>query len=177
METDFSGNVQYAYIFFGGKRIVRQDGLGIRNYYFPDHLGTARVVNNASGSVLDDSDFCPNGKECYIAVSSSGNKYKFTGKERDTESGLDYFGGRVAGPLILNLRVPRPSVWEGRGCCNCLGCSLSAKDRCGPCSCLSRHRRKNCSRANLLDGRPVSFSPDSGACTGASPQLSSDSKR
>jgi RHS repeat-associated protein len=94
METDFSGNLQYEYIFFGGKRIARQDGSGNRNYYFADHLGTARVVTNASGSVLDDSDFCPFGRECYVALSSSGNAYKFTGKERDPESGLDEFGAR-----------------------------------------------------------------------------------
>jgi len=33
------------------------------NYYFADHLGTARVVTNSSGTILDDSDFYPFGGE------------------------------------------------------------------------------------------------------------------
>ena len=64
------------------------------NYYFADHLGTARVVTDAAGNTQDDSDFCPFGKECYFITSSSSNTYKFTGKERDSESGLDDFGAR-----------------------------------------------------------------------------------
>jgi RHS repeat-associated protein len=51
------------------------------------------VVASATGAILDDSDFYPFGKEVPI-VSSTDNPYLFTGKERDTESGLDYFGAR-----------------------------------------------------------------------------------
>jgi RHS repeat-associated protein len=63
------------------------------NYYFADHLGTARIVTNSTGTPLDDSDFYPFGGERQY-LSSSGNTYKFTGKERDAESGLDDFGAR-----------------------------------------------------------------------------------
>jgi len=58
-----------------------------------DHLGTARVVTNASGTVLDDSDFYPFGGERPY-LSSSGNIYKFESKERDAETGNDEFGAR-----------------------------------------------------------------------------------
>src|SRR6266704_6116893 len=96
-ETDLTGSTTNAsfneYIFFGGKRIALRDYLNNVNYYFADHLGTARIVANSSGTVLDDSDFYPFGGERVI-TSSSGNRYKFTGKERDSESGLDYFGAR-----------------------------------------------------------------------------------
>lgn len=50
------------------------------NYYVADHLGASRVVTNSSGTVLDDSDFYPFGGE-RLVVTSSGNSYKFTGKE------------------------------------------------------------------------------------------------
>jgi RHS repeat-associated protein len=63
------------------------------NYYIADHLGSSRIVTNSSGTVLDDSDFYPFGGERSYS-SSSGNNYKFTGKERDTESGLDDFTAR-----------------------------------------------------------------------------------
>lgn len=84
-----------------GKRIVRQHGGAsscpssgtVSEYYLEDHLGSSRTVTDSAGNVLDDSDFYPFGGERVVA-SSSGNTYKFTGKERDSESGLDNFGAR-----------------------------------------------------------------------------------
>jgi RHS repeat-associated protein len=92
-ETDGSGNLTDEYIFFGGKRIARRDSSSNVDYYFADHLGSARVITNSSGTILDDSDFTPFGVEMSHS-SGSGNRYKFTGKERDSESGLDNFTAR-----------------------------------------------------------------------------------
>jgi len=96
-ETDNTGVITNAafheFIFFNGNRIARRDSTNAVNYYFSDHLGTSRIVTSSSGSVLDDSDFYPFGGERIISA-SSGNTYKFTSKERDSESGLDYFGAR-----------------------------------------------------------------------------------
>jgi len=96
-ETDLSGNTNNSsfkeFVFFNGKRIASRDYSNNVNYYFADHLGTARIVTNASGTPLDDSDFYPFGGERVIS-SSSGNTYKFTGKERDGESNLDNFDAR-----------------------------------------------------------------------------------
>jgi RHS repeat-associated protein len=92
-ETDLSGNLSYEFIFLGGQRIARRDSSNNVNYYFTDHLGTVRIITNAAGTILDDSDFYPFGGERLI-TSSSGNSYKFTGKERDSESGLDNFEAR-----------------------------------------------------------------------------------
>ena len=60
---------------------------------FADQLGSARVVTNSSGTIQDDSDFYAFGGERVVS-SASGNVYKFEGKERDGESGLDDFGAR-----------------------------------------------------------------------------------
>jgi len=92
-ELDSGGSVTNEYIYFNGKRIARRDSSGNVAYYFADHLGSARVVTNSSGAIQDDSDFYPYGGERVIS-SSSGNTYKFTSKERDSESGLDNFGAR-----------------------------------------------------------------------------------
>jgi len=93
-ESDASGNITDEFLFFGGKRIARRNvSSGNISYYFADHLGTSRVVTNSVGTVLDDSDFYPFGVERAV-LSSSGNAYKFTGKERDSESALDNFGAR-----------------------------------------------------------------------------------
>jgi len=76
-------------------RRARRDGSGNVNYYFSDHLGSSRVVTNSAGTILDDCDFTPFGQERCVS-SSSGNTYKFTGKERDpiAEGGKDYFPAR-----------------------------------------------------------------------------------
>src|SRR6266849_112878 len=96
-ETDLAGNTNNSgfneYVFFDGKRIARRDSSNNVSYYFADHLGTARIVTNSSGTVLDDSDFYPFGGERPYS-SSSGNTYKFNGKERDPETGNDDFGAR-----------------------------------------------------------------------------------
>ena len=92
-ETDLSGNNPHEYVFFGGQRVARKDSNGLVYYYFSDHLKTASVVTDSGGNLKADSDFYPWGGELQI-YSNFNNTYKFTGKERDSETGLDYFGGR-----------------------------------------------------------------------------------
>jgi RHS repeat-associated protein len=93
-ETDAAGAVSDEFIFFAGKRTARKKSpSGEINYYFADHLGSSRVVTSAAGAILDDSDFYPFGKEVPFA-SATDNSYLFTGKERDAESGLDFFIAR-----------------------------------------------------------------------------------
>jgi RHS repeat-associated protein len=66
---------------------------GSINYFAEDFLGTSRVATDASGVVCYDADFYPYGGEVPYTNSCSP-VFKFEGKERDTESGNDYFGGR-----------------------------------------------------------------------------------
>jgi RHS repeat-associated protein len=141
METDFSGNVQYEYIFFGGKRIARQDGSGNRNYYFADHLGSTRVVTDASGTPCYKADYLPYGMEntpSGFSNTCSAN-YKFTGYERDPETNNDYafaryysfreerflspdpIGGEITDPKTLNkytyVRNNPVNLTDPRGLC------------------------------------------------------------
>jgi len=115
-EDDGNGNLTDEYVFFGGKRIARRNvSSGNIYYYFTDHLGTARVVTNASGTIQDDSDFYPFGVERPI-LSSSGNRYKFTGKERDSDlSGLDNFGARFDASQYGRFMSPDgPLIYQDR---------------------------------------------------------------
>jgi RHS repeat-associated protein len=100
-ETDLAGTVQNTYVFFGGQRVARRDSAGAIHYYFSDHLGSHGVVENATGTACEqDIDYYPYGgvENDYCAVVPQN--YKFTGKERDTESGLDYFGRRHSGSSL-----------------------------------------------------------------------------
>ncbi|HWY23089.1 MAG TPA: RHS repeat-associated core domain-containing protein [Candidatus Acidoferrum sp.] len=93
-ETDLAGSVQNTYVFFNGQRVARSDSTGI-HYYFSDHLGTHGVMENATATVCEqDIDYYPYGgvQNDYCALVQQ--HYKFTGKERDSESNLDYFGAR-----------------------------------------------------------------------------------
>jgi RHS repeat-associated protein len=94
-ETNLSGALKAEYIFFGGKRIARRDPSGAVHYYFADHLGSTDIVTNATGTVVEEeSEYYPFGGERVIIDAGIGNNYKFTGKERDPEDGLDEFGAR-----------------------------------------------------------------------------------
>ena len=93
-ESDLSGNLKSEYVFFNGERVARRDfPAGSVAYYFSDHLKTASVITDSVGNIKSESDYYPWGGELQF-VNSDPNHYKFTGKERDTETGLDYFGAR-----------------------------------------------------------------------------------
>ena len=62
-------------------------------YYIEDSVGSSRVITDSSGNLCYDADFYPFGGERPYTTTCSQN-YKFTGKERDSESGLDDFGAR-----------------------------------------------------------------------------------
>lgn len=59
-----------------------------------DHLGSVRVTLTETGVVDSWSDYYPFGKESRGSSTVNEPKEQFTGKERDSESGLDYFGAR-----------------------------------------------------------------------------------
>jgi RHS repeat-associated protein len=107
LETDLSGNVQNEYIFFNGDRVVRSDSSFALHYYFHNHLMTTEVVTNAVGSLppQQDVDYTPYGT---IIDGTPSEKYLFTGKERDNESGLDNFGKRYNASSMGRFMTPDP---------------------------------------------------------------------
>jgi RHS repeat-associated protein len=95
-ESDLAGTQKSEYVFFDGERVARRDGptgTGGVFYYFSDHLKTASVITDSAGVIKAESDYYPWGGELQF-VNNDSNDYKFTGKKRDTETGLDYFGAR-----------------------------------------------------------------------------------
>ncbi len=62
-------------------------------YYHVDALGSVRAITDGNGAVVGPRyDYLPFGEE--TAAQTSTNTRRFTGKERDGETGLDYFGAR-----------------------------------------------------------------------------------
>ena len=77
-------------------------------YYVGDHLGSTRLELAGSGWPLSSSIFYPFGQE--QTAGADPNHYKFTGKERDAESGLDNFGARYYGSSMGRFMSPDKPV-------------------------------------------------------------------
>ena len=100
-ESDASGNVTDEYVFFGGKRIAHHVITGNSIYYYAeDFLGTSRVITTSNGTVCYEADFQPFGGENPPITNTCPQNYKFTGKERDAETGNDNFGARYFSPTL-----------------------------------------------------------------------------
>jgi RHS repeat-associated protein len=109
-ETDLAGTTKSEYVFFDGERVARRDGAtgtGGVFYYFSDHLKTASVVTDSTGNIKAESDYYPWGGELQFTNNDS-NHYKFTGKERDSETGNDYFGARYNSSSTGRFLTPDP---------------------------------------------------------------------
>jgi RHS repeat-associated protein len=105
-------------------------------YLTADHLGSTRMVTDASGTVQSLTDYLPFGEEIQSGVGgrpapyypsdalavADGVTQKFTGKERDVETGLDSFGARYFGsapgafhqpdPLLNSGKSSNPQTWN-----------------------------------------------------------------
>ncbi|HEY6249912.1 MAG TPA: RHS repeat-associated core domain-containing protein [Candidatus Angelobacter sp.] len=109
-ESDLSGTLKSEYVFFDGGRAARRDlASGAVSYYFSDRLKTAAVITDSAGTIKEDEDFYPWGGELPF-VNNDPNKYKFSDKERDAETGLDYFGARFYGNALGRFTSPDPKM-------------------------------------------------------------------
>ncbi len=101
-------------------------------YVTPDHLGSPRAVTGATGTVISRHDYKPFGRELLVGDAGrtaaqffgvdDGSRQKFTGYERDDETGLDfaqarYYSsqlGRFAStdPLLATGRTTMPQSWN-----------------------------------------------------------------
>jgi RHS repeat-associated protein len=107
-EANFSGLVEEEYVYFNGARIARLDTplpITAVHYYFSDHLGSASVITDPSGNIQQQYYYYPYGGS-ESSTGSDPNRYKFTGKERDAESGLDMFGARYYGSSLGRFMTP-----------------------------------------------------------------------
>jgi RHS repeat-associated protein len=103
------------------------------HYLTRDPLGSVRIVTDQSGRVVSRHDYLPFGEEVPRGFGARADmdgygppepalRHRFTGKERDAESGLDYFGARYlsaaqgrftgADPANAGARPLEPQSWN-----------------------------------------------------------------
>lgn len=86
-------------------------------YYELDAVGNVLVVEDSAGAVLEQHDYLPFGEELCgttaCSTSPAGQARRFTGKERDQETGFDYFGARYYGSKIGRFTTTDPVyTWQ-----------------------------------------------------------------
>jgi RHS repeat-associated protein len=106
-----SGNApvwKHTNVYAGGKLIATYDGNGL-HFHIADPLGTRRAQTNAAGALEATYQSLPFGDDLTPAnLSIDPTENHFTGKERDTESGLDYFDARYYGSSMGRFMSPDP---------------------------------------------------------------------
>lgn len=100
-------------------------------YTTSDYLGSPRLVTNSGAGVVSRHDYMPfgealgsgvGGRSTGIGFVADGIRLQFTLKERDNETGLDYFGARYYGsiqgrftspdPLMASAETGDPQSWN-----------------------------------------------------------------
>lgn len=94
-EVSSSGGWNRGEVFAGGKHLATYSGgTGGTTYFIhADWLGTERARTTATGAPYETCTGLPFG-DGFSCSSTDVSPLHFTGKQRDTESGLDYFGAR-----------------------------------------------------------------------------------
>ncbi len=115
-EFDGSGAWQHTNVFNG--QLLAYDNRGL---HFPqtDPLGTARVQVSGTGAPEESCASLPFGDGLTCTPGAiDPTEHHFTGKERDTESGLDYFGASRSdaslvfrGEAVLIVLAIAHAVW------------------------------------------------------------------
>ena len=114
-QTDYPSLREMKNIYVGQSRVASQMSISGDNttsyenvntyYYHPDHLGSSQLITDYQGKEYERVEYTAYGESWIEKETDSGSMipYKFTGKEKDTETGLYYYGARYYNP--------RTSAW------------------------------------------------------------------
>jgi RHS repeat-associated protein len=89
----------------------------VKNTYYPryqygNHLGNSAYELDGSGNIISYEEYHPFGTSSYQAMSPNNDvplkRYRYTGKERDEESGLYYHGARYYAPWLCRWTAADP---------------------------------------------------------------------
>ncbi len=108
-------------------------------YQLTNHLGSSVLELDQSGQVITYEEYYPYGSTSYQAVRSrteTPKRYRYAGKERDTETGLYYHGARYYAPWLGRWTSVDPARTAD-------GPNLYAYARCNPVRLVDRDGRQS----------------------------------
>ncbi len=107
------------YIYLGDRLLAEyQPQTGQIYYYTSDQVNSTRVVTDQNGVRVFAATYDPFGGIQKIWKNSYVPAMKFSGKERDSESNLDYFGARYYGNYYYRWLSPDPVINKDAALCN-----------------------------------------------------------
>ena len=128
-----TGGVTSIYVYDAEGRLIAEynspdqpiQGGGGTSYLTTDHLGSTRLVTSATGAVKTRRDYLAFGEEIASTLGQRGQvtgyganeglRQQFTSKERDGESGLDYFLARYYSSTKGRFTSVDPLLSSGNG--------------------------------------------------------------
>lgn len=108
MAMGANGNMAWAHtnVWAGGKLLATYDPNGL-HFYLDDPLGTRRAQTDYAGVLEQTCASLPFGNQLNCTGSiTSPTEHHFTGKERDVESGNDYFEARYYASSFGRFLIP-----------------------------------------------------------------------
>ena len=83
----------------------------LERYQLGNHLGSAVLELDAGARVVSYEEYTPYGSTSYQAVRGdvAAKRYRYTGKERDEETGFTYHGARYYAPWLARWISPDPA--------------------------------------------------------------------
>jgi len=98
-----SGVFNETYYYQGKDLIAKKDNSGNTNFYHPDQLGSTTLVTNESGNIVEEEIYLPYGD---TLEGNEGSRFLFTGQEKDSETGIYYYGARYYDPFLRHFIQP-----------------------------------------------------------------------
>ena len=158
MGSDANGSMAWAHtnVWAGGQLLATYSAVqdangqadGALHFYLNDWLGTRRVQTDYAGIQEQDCSSLPFGDQLNCTQSIDGpTEHHFTGKERDAESGNDYFGARYYASTMGRFLSPD---WS---------------DPAQPIPYASLHRPQSLNLYSYVENNPLSQIDDDGHST------------
>ncbi|MBS3138793.1 VCBS repeat-containing protein [Candidatus Woesearchaeota archaeon] len=112
--VNVTGTYDFYYVYHEGQLISRKNPDGTIVYFHADHLGSAQVITNGSGTVIQNTTYSPYGEE---VIGGTADERGYTGQFDDALTEQMYYGARYylpelglwtsSDPIIQNIYDPQ----------------------------------------------------------------------
>ncbi len=106
-ETDNSGNMLKAYVWFANQPLAMIAPDASIYYFHNDHLGTPQKLTDSTGAIVWAADYLPFG-QADVSIATVDNNLRFAGQYYDNETGLHYNYHRYYDPSVGRYLTPDP---------------------------------------------------------------------
>jgi len=127
-KTDGTDDQTTSYIMDGTSRIAMirtgadfGDATPAVKYNLEDHLGSSMVLLDTNGTLVNKEEYYPFGETSFGSYAKK--RYRFSGKERDAESGLYYYEARYYLPMSCRFISVDPKAGKYPHLCSYNYCS------------------------------------------------------